>query len=261
MAQQSEQRKSYEVIKDFKGINTKSNRTTIDKNEFAWIENAMPIGLGNVKIVPTVSNVANLSFSNTVVYLASANLNTNDYLIAVEQDGRCEYINLTSNTKGNVAPANTFTTGTQISQWKNERVLFIDPTNGYKTWDGTNLVNVGSVANINITAGGSGYTSAPNVAISAPNQTGGVQATATASVTGNVVTGITLTERGTGYTSAPSVTISGGGGNGATANATLFSQSGTAIQSFSGRVWIAQDRTVYYSASDKYNDFTSISAG
>jgi len=261
MAQQSEQRKSYEVIKDFKGLNTKSNRTTIDKTEFAWIENAMPIGLGNVKIVPTVSNVANLSFSNTVVYLASANINVTDYLIAVEQDGRCEYINLTSNTKGNIAPANTFTTGTQISQWKNERVLFIDPTNGYKTWDGTNLVNVGSVANINITAGGSGYTSAPNVAIGAPNQTGGVQATATASVTGNVVTGITLTERGTGYTSAPSVTISGGGGNGATANATLFSQSGTAIQSFSGRVWIAQDRTVYYSASDKYNDFTSVSAG
>jgi len=262
MAERGEQRKSYEVIKDFKGLNTKSNRTTIDKNEFAWIENAMPIGLGNVKIVPNVSNVGNVTFANTVTYLSSGVIGTTDYLIAVEADGRCEYVNLSNNTKGNVAPAGTFSnSGVQISQWKNERILFIDPVNGYSTWDGTNLVSVGSVANINITAGGSGYTSNPNVTISAPNQTGGVQATATATRTGNTVTGITITEHGTGYTSAPSVTISGGGGNGATANATLFTQVGTGIQSFSGRVWIANDRTVFYSASDSYNDFTSVSAG
>ena len=222
----------------------------------------MPIGLGNVKIVPNVSNVGNVTFANTVTYLSSGVIGTTDYLIAVEADGRCEYVNLSNNTKGNVAPAGTFSnSGVQISQWKNERILFIDPVNGYSTWDGTNLVSVGSVANINITAGGSGYTSAPNVTISAPNQTGGVQATATATRTGNTVTGITITEHGTGYTSAPSVTISGGGGNGATANATLFTQVGTGIQSFSGRVWIANDRTVFYSASDSYNDFTGVSAG
>lgn len=262
MSERGEQRKSYEVIKDFKGLNTKSNRTTIDKTEFAWIENAMPIGFGNIKIVPNVSNVGNVTFANTVTYLSSGVIGTTDYLIAVEADGRCEYVNLTNNTKGNVATAGTFSnSGVQISQWKNERILFIDPVNGYKTWDGTNLVSVGSVANINLTAGGSGYTSNPNVTISAPNETGGVQATATATRTGNVVTGITLTQAGTGYTSAPSVTISGGGGNGATANATVFSQVGTGIQSFSGRVWIANDRTIYYSAADSYNDFTSVSAG
>jgi len=262
MAERGEQRKSYEVIKDFKGLNTKSNRTTIDKTEFAWIENAMPIGFGNIKIVGNTTNVANLSFSNTVTYLSSGVLGTTDYLIAVEADGRCEYINLVNNTKGNVAPAGTFSnSGVQISQWKNERVLFIDPVNGYSTWDGTNLVSVGSVANIQITAGGSGYNSAPNVSIGAPNQTGGVQATATATLTGNAVTGITITEHGSGYTSVPSVTISGGGGNNATATATTFSQIGTGIQSFSGRVWIANDRTIYYSAADSYTDFTSVSAG
>jgi hypothetical protein len=262
MAEKGEQRKSYEVIKDFKGLNTKSNRTTIDKNEFAWIENAMPIGLGNVKIVPNVSNVGNVTFANTVIYLSSGVIGTTDYLIAVEANGRCEYVDLTNNSVGNVAPAGTFSNaGVQISQWKNERLLFIDPINGYSTWDGTNLVSVGSVGNINITAGGSGYTSNPNVTIGAPNQTGGIQAVATATRTGNTVTGITITERGTGYTSAPNVTISGGGGNGATANATLFTQVGTGIQSFSGRVWIANDRTVFYSAADSYNDFTSVSAG
>lgn len=262
MAEKGEQRKSYEVIKDFKGLNTKSNRTTIDKTEFAWIENAMPIGFGNVKAVPGSSNVGNVTFANTVVYLAGGIIGTTDYLIAVEQDGRAEFVNLSTNAKGNIASAGTFSSANvQVSQWKNERILFIDPANGYSTWDGTNLVKVGSIANINLTAGGTGYTSAPNVTIGAPNQTGGVQATATASLTSNVVTALTLTNRGTGYTSVPTVTISGGGGNGATANCTIFNQVGTGIQSFSGRVWIANDRTLYYSAADSYYDFTSVSAG
>ena len=33
------------------------------------------------------------------------------------------------------------------------------------------------------------------------------------------------------------------------------------IASFSGRVWIAQGRTIYYSAAGSYTDFTSVSAG
>ena len=262
MAEKGEQKKSYEVIKDFKGLNTKSNRTTIDKTEFSWIENAMPIGFGNVRATPGASNVGSVTFANTVVYLSGGVIGTTDYLIALEANGGAEFVNLSSNTKGTIASAGTFSsTGVQISQWKNERILFIDPSNGYSTWDGTNLVKVGSVANITLTSGGTGYTSAPNVAIGAPNQTGGVQATATAALTGNVVTSISLTNRGTGYTSAPSVTISGGGGNGANATATLFTQNGIGIQSFSGRVWIANDRTLYYSASDSYYDFNSVSAG
>jgi hypothetical protein len=46
-----EQKKSYAVVKDFKGINTKNNRTVIDDGEFGWLENAMPIGFGNLKII------------------------------------------------------------------------------------------------------------------------------------------------------------------------------------------------------------------
>jgi len=49
----AEQKKSYEVIKQFKGINTQANRTAIETEEFAWLENAQPIGYGNMHIVPT----------------------------------------------------------------------------------------------------------------------------------------------------------------------------------------------------------------
>jgi hypothetical protein len=57
----AEQKKSYAIIKAFKGLNTKANRMAIDKEEFSWIENAMPIGSGNIRIVALpISNVTHL---------------------------------------------------------------------------------------------------------------------------------------------------------------------------------------------------------
>lgn len=54
--------------------------------------------------------------------------------------------------------------------------------------------------------GGSGYTVAPIVLISAPPSPG-VQATATATISGGVVTGYTVTNAGAGYTAAPTVMV------------------------------------------------------
>ncbi|WP_137034491.1 hypothetical protein [Klebsiella pneumoniae] len=78
----------------------------------------------------------------------------------------------------------------------------------------------GRLQSIAVTAGGSGYTSAPTVEIAGG---GGTGALATATVSGGVVTKISVLYRGFGYTSAPTVTISGGGGSGATATATVSS--------------------------------------
>ena len=341
----TEQKKSYEVVKNFKGVNTKANRTAIDKDEFSWLENAMPIGYANLKIIPYYTTTA-ATFSNNVTTLQTCNLNNVDYAIAFEADGRAEFINVADYSKGNVAPVGTFTSGgINVTQWKNERALIADPNKGIYSWDGTNLVSIGSIGSIAITNGGTGYTSTPAVVISAPNQTGGVQATAQASTTANVVTAITITEAGSGYTSPPTITITGGGGTNATAIASLTTfntgtvtvlvtnggtgytnaantvvtisggggtnAAGTAIlsggqitrvimtnpgsgytnnsnitvtitggggsnatakafittdpitgiQTFSGRTWIAQGRTVTYSAAGSYSDFTSVSAG
>ena len=342
----AEQKKSYEVVKQFKGVNTKANRTAIGDDEFYWLENAMPIGYGNLKITPNYTSLG-VTFSNTVVNFFSGNLGLVDYLIAFEADGSAEYVRLDTNAKGTLAVAGTFTGDgtTNISQWKNERILIADPNKGYFTWDGTNLIFIGGVGQIGIVQGGSGYTSAPAVIISAPNTANGVQATATATITANVVSSITITESGTGYTSAPTITFNGGGGSGAnavagittfatgtvsvlvtaggtgytnasnltvtiagggganataqgivsggivtqvvmtnvgsgytnasnitvtiaggggsnaTAKAIINSDPLVGIQSFSGRVWIANGRTVTYSGAGSYSNFTSISAG
>jgi len=341
----TEQKKSYEVVKNFKGLNTKANRTAIEKDEFAWLENAMPIGYANLKIIPNYST-ANVTFGNLVTTLTSTNINNADYALGFCLDGRAEAVNVTTYSKVSIAAASTFSSaGINVSQWKSERALIGDPNNGIYSWDGTNLVSIGSVGSVAITNGGSNYTSTPAIVISAPNQTGGVQATAQATVTANVVSAITLTEAGSGYTSPPTVTITGGGGTNATAICSLVTfkkgtvsvlitnggtgytdaaniavtisggggagAAGTAIvaggqitrvvmtnagsnytnnsnitvtitggggsnatakaviqtdtvsgiQTFSGRTWVSQGRTVTYSAAGSYSDFTSVSAG
>jgi phage tail sheath protein FI len=63
--------------------------------------------------------------------------------------------------------------------------------------------------------GGTGYTTAPTLAFSAPQTAGGITATATATVASGVITAVTITNPGTGYTTAPTVTVTGAGTGGA----------------------------------------------
>ena len=426
MAASPEQRKQYQVVKSFKALNTKNNRTALDDAEFSWLENVQPIGFGNLKVVNAQGNSV-ATFSNTVSTLTNFNVNNTDYIAAFEANGKAEVYNVTSNSVSTMANASTFSAaGVRARQWKDERAIIIDPDKGYKTWDGTNLVTVGCIGPIGITNAGTNYTTVPTVTISAPNETGGQQATAvaaisnaagtvisaqvtntgsgytsiptvtiaapassygvqaqgsavlsggnvvaisitnpgsgytsapsititggggtnaaatavlgsglvsaititnpgsgytatptvtisggggnnatavagfltfatgaigvvvntggsgytstptvnidaapfggtnaaaTAIVNGGVVTNIIVTNPGAGYTSTPTVSITGGGGNGATATAVLTSNKNVDIASFQGRVWIAQGRTVFYSAAGSYNDFVTVSAG
>ena len=349
MAQSPEQKKSYQVIKQFKTVNTKANRTAIDETEFSWLENAMPVGYSNLKITGQRSAITNsggnaVVFSANVTYFNSVNLGLNDYVVAFKDDGSAEAFNLQSKTLVTVANAGKFSnSGISINQWKNQEMLIIDPNKGYYVWDGNNTVFVGSVGQLALINGGSGYTAAPSVVLSAPNDANGIQALAVSTIANNVVTSITLTEAGSGYTQAPTVSfyggggsganavasivtfatgtvsiavtnpgdsftsapivnisggggtgaaatavvrgnalativmtnpgtgytnsanlvvnLSGGGGSNATIAATINNTPNVDIASFSGRVWIAAGRQVYYSAAGTYNDFTSVSAG
>ena len=93
---------------------------------------------------------------------------------------------------------------------------------GYAVGDTINIVPTGfqgtqavctitgasnKVGSFQMTAGGTGYTSAPTVTVSAPDIAGGTQATGSASVSGGAVTSIGVLDAGDGYTSPPTVTI------------------------------------------------------
>lgn len=221
----AEQKKSYQVIKQFQGLNTKANRTAIGEDEFSWLENAQPVGPGNLRITAAQNQVYDSSnnavnFTGTVTYFSSASLNITDYVLAFMSDGSAQYFNITTGTKGNIATAGTFSnSGIEVSQYNNDHILILDNNKGLYTWDGNNTVAIGSVGLIAMTNYGSGYNTAPSVTISGPDQTGGIRAEATCAVTGNAVTYVTLTNAGSGYTNASNLTVSfaGGGGSGAAA--------------------------------------------
>ena len=89
-----------------------------------------------------------------------------------------------------------------------------------------NTLNKGYIREIVLNDDGSGYTSAPNVAIStAPMGVGHVDATAVAITTQRAgifsIERIVLTNAGSGYVTPPLITITGGGGVGAAATAAL----------------------------------------
>lgn len=68
----------------------------------------------------------------------------------------------------------------------------------------------------NVTAPGTGYSSAPAVAITGG---GGSGATGVAILSGTTVAAVVITNPGVGYTSVPAIGFTGGGGSGAAATA------------------------------------------
>jgi hypothetical protein len=108
----------------------------------------------------------------------------------------------------------------RINQFINP-VAYVSTNAGasYTAYVNPTSANVGKVIEIKITNGGTGYSTAPTVAIAAPAS--GVQATATATVSGGVVVSITINVAGSGYTltDGAAVTFSGGSGSDAAAYA------------------------------------------
>lgn len=216
MAKSPEEQHRYQVAKEFKGVNTKANRTAIKDEEFSWLENMMPIGFGNLKSVPAAVQVAdgtgaNVTWANTVTSLQSVNVNNTDYVLAFQANGGAEAFALQTSTKSTVAAPGKFSTANvATTQWKDERAVIIDPTNGLFSWDGNNVVFIGSLGPIAVTSIGGGFFDSPAVIIAPPDDPNGKQATASASISPNSGTLQTLnvTNRGLGYSWVPNVTIS-----------------------------------------------------
>jgi len=63
-------------------------------------------------------------------------------------------------------------------------------------------------------SGGTGYTSAPNIVITPASGDAGINASASATITGGAINTITMNNGGSGYNSLPTITTSGGGNPG-----------------------------------------------
>ena len=103
----------------------------------------------------------------------------------------------------------------------------VDKTGILRVWNcltGAEMTTAYAISKtITIDNGGSGYTSAPTVTFTNPQQAlAENKATATATINSSgVVTAVTVTSTGLGYTAVPTISFSGGGGSNAAATCTL----------------------------------------
>ena len=203
-------------------------------------------------IGPYTTNIQNSFFNDTYVYVASTgipNYNIGPFPGSALLPGNQRKLTrfpispTTISTKNNIAagPIGTWVNGVSVWSYKSTlsktfgAVTSIDITNAGSGYDAAyppkitisdgggsgataSVVVNGSVSEITVSTGGSGYTSSPLVSIVGG---GGSGAAATAIITKGVVSRVLINSGGSGYTSQPSITIVGGGGTGATATASV----------------------------------------
>ena len=203
-------------------------------------------------ISPYTTNIQNSFFNEEYVYVASTGIPNYEIgpfpgsaLLPGNQRklNRFPLVSNTISTKNAIVPGpiGTWVNGVSMWSYKSDTkktfgsVTSINITNNGSDYDAASPPNItisngggtgaaaevtvnGSITEIVVDDGGSGYTSSPLVSIVGG---GGSGAAATAIVTKGVVSRILMNNGGTGYTSQPSITIVGGGGTGATATASV----------------------------------------
>jgi hypothetical protein len=124
------------IFREFGGLNTQAFRTSIKDEEFSWLENAMPIGQGNIKVTPGVSASQQTVASGTAYYSMAFNVAGVDYHFIVCSDGSAYQIQATSPfTRTTIGGAGTFSaSGVWAAQWKNLGIVIVDASKGYFDW-------------------------------------------------------------------------------------------------------------------------------
>ena len=210
-----EGKKKDKSFRDFKGVNTQSDRRVIDDDEFAWLENVQPVGMGNARALGNAT-AAVVTLGVACYYMAEGNLSNVSYMYMFSTDGSCTQVNLTSYATTTVGAAGTFSgTTSRICQWQNSQICIIDVSKGYFTWDGTTLTAYkGTVQSVTVNIGGTGFTNATTTTLTPSSGSASFSCTlscnlATLQAAGtNYIVGDVLTVTGGTFTSACTITVS-----------------------------------------------------
>lgn len=205
----------------------------------------------------------------------------------IDAQGRVTSITITNaGSKYNAAPTVTIAaapaggvnaTGTAL--WTGQSVGNINLTNGGANYLSAPIVVLGkpnlatgtqatavavydaatkTVSAIQVTAQGSGYTSAPLVTITAA----GIGATAQALLDGGSVLSVNITNQGTSaYVAAPTVTFTGGDGSGATGTAIVQDGKVVGVTITNGGTGYSSAPTVTFSAGDGAVAYATVTNG
>ena len=169
-----------------------------------------------------------LSTSNQS-YSGATNLADAKFFIMTTDFKVYKCISNSLNSPSTVEPSSTGTSVFELSDGYNWKFMFQISASDQNKFLDADFIPVrkltgnpthdvtGEIDSITITAGGSGYTSAPTVVIAGDGD-GTVAGTAT--ISGGAVTGVTITASGSGYSFA-FLTFTGGGGSGAAGSVNL----------------------------------------
>lgn len=257
------------LFEQFNGIDTQTSRPGVDDKQMYWCDGFMPISPRKLRTLYGIGPALWTAPSNAPVsFFDFGNIGSTPIMIGMHADGGIWQINTSTSVATRIADDGVITNPSRltvgISQYGSEYILIISAqTDGYFIWDGSVFYFPGSLApKVTITDGGSGYTSAPTCTASGGSGSG---ATFDVTVAGGIVTAVTITDPGDGYLAGESVTLgfSGGGGSSAAATVELMplAISGTELEIYAGRVWIANGATITYSAPGSFTDFSSASGG
>ena len=145
-----------------------------------------------------------------------------DEAIVCESGGQCDITNsnssfgnfgLVASGLGTMAQVGIVTAASGIGS---DRVILADLTD--RPYDGQVMyfdTLYYELEKIDVTNGGSGYTSPPTVLVEAPTGPNGATAFASAEIANGKITSISVLSNGSQYEQNPTITISGGGGSGA----------------------------------------------
>lgn len=143
MAQESQQPESAQAtiqLRDFSGVNRTDTRTSIEDREFGWLENAIPVGKGNLRLVPgSASILGTVTAGITSMWgvVLRTGSNTSSLLLTVNNDGSMNQIDAMTGTNTVIAAAGTVDTSARLTMWKDNPVLIISPTKGYFQYTGS----------------------------------------------------------------------------------------------------------------------------
>lgn len=126
------------TVRQFKGVNLTDARSAIADDEFAWLENLIPIGSGQVTVVPgpndPVATLANFYPLVAAPAMFPVILNNQPAFVLVASTGAISHVTVPGGAVTVIAAAGTFTASAHIAVWRDTTVLIIDPTAGYYQW-------------------------------------------------------------------------------------------------------------------------------
>ena len=254
-------------LQGFDGVNLHDDRRAIGDQECSWMENFIPLGAGNARTLYDNAIVL-YTAAHTIVYDFSFNIGTTFYKALFLSNGSAVAVNLAGGTTS-MGGAGTFAVSPSLpacAQWGASGIVIVTSA-GYYAWDGT-LYSPGDFA----PAWLCGFTTLVTTGDTHTNTT----LDNLASVTG-VVTGMTVTS-GTGdipvgtlvqtFTSGPNViTLSQaatGSNSGEVINvgwAMPSGLTGTAIEFYQQRAWVADGAQISFSAPANGANFSTPQGG